>query len=102
MLHTDRMKAKPIEGEHCRFCGRTSVPLVKTPCCHQWICCDTKFVSINGGGYCQEIHERFTLCYSHFIDGHSSHWKDCQACRDFWSQEEYWEYSNHPLNTPKY
>jgi hypothetical protein len=33
----DRMKAKPIEGEHCLFCGDKSAPLVKTPCCNQWI-----------------------------------------------------------------
>jgi hypothetical protein len=47
----DRMKAKRIPGEHCRFCGDKSSPLVKTRCCEQWICCDTAFVSIRGGGY---------------------------------------------------
>ena len=67
----NRMEAKPIAGEHCRFCGDASAPLVKTPCCQQWICCDTAFVSFRGGGRCQVEHERFTLCYSHYIDGHS-------------------------------
>src|SRR2546422_7389158 len=37
----NRMEAKPIAGEHCRFCGDASAPLVKTPCCQQWIGCDT-------------------------------------------------------------
>jgi hypothetical protein len=46
----DRMAATPIAGEHCRFCGDTSAPLVKTRCCQQWICCDTAFMSFRGGG----------------------------------------------------
>ena len=36
-----RLEAQPIPGEHCCFCGEQAVPLVKTPCCHHWICCDT-------------------------------------------------------------
>lgn len=44
-LTYNRMEAKPIAGEHCRFCGREQVPLVKTRCCEQWICCDTAFMS---------------------------------------------------------
>ena len=46
----NRMEAKPIQGEHCRFCGDAKAPLVKTPCCEQWICCDTAFLSFQGGG----------------------------------------------------
>src|SRR5438105_3148567 len=46
----NRMEAKPIAGEHCRFCGDAKAPLVKTPCCDQWICCDTAFLSFRGGG----------------------------------------------------
>jgi hypothetical protein len=44
------MEAKPIAGEHRRFCGNAKAPLVKTPCCEQWICCDTAFLSFRGGG----------------------------------------------------
>jgi hypothetical protein len=29
----NRMEAKPIAGEHCRFCGDAKAALVKTPCC---------------------------------------------------------------------
>ena len=54
----NRMAAKPIAGEHCRFCGDASAPLLQTPCCQQWICCDTAFVSFRGGGRCQVEHER--------------------------------------------
>ena len=45
----NRMEAKPIAGEPCRFCGDAEAPLVKTPCCQQWIGCDTAFVSFRGG-----------------------------------------------------
>ena len=64
----NRLEAKPIPGEHCRFCGDAEAPLVKTPCCQQWICCDTAFLSFRGGGRCQVEHERFSLCYSHYED----------------------------------
>jgi hypothetical protein len=60
------MKAKRIYGEHCRFCGDKSSPLVKTRCCEQWICCDTAFFSIRGGGYCQFEHEHFSMCHFHY------------------------------------
>ena len=46
----DRMEATPIAGEHCRFCGDSSAPLVKTPCCQQWICCDTALCPFEVGG----------------------------------------------------
>lgn len=98
----NRMEAKPIAGEHCRFCGDASAPLVKTPCCQQWICCDTAFVSFRGGGRCQVEHERFTLCSSHYIDGHSGPWQTCQTCRVFWTPQEYKAYAEHPLNVPRY
>lgn len=45
------MEAKPIAGEHCRFCGDREAPLVKTRCCEQWICCDTAFISFRGAGF---------------------------------------------------
>jgi hypothetical protein len=98
----NRMEAKPIVGEHCRFCADASAPLVKTPCCQQWICCDTAFLSFRGGGRCQVEHERLTLCYSHSIDGHSGPWKTCQTCREFWTPQEYKAYAEHPLNVPRY
>src|SRR5713226_8193389 len=71
----NRMEAKPIAGEHCRFCGDAQAPLVKTPCCDQWICCDTAFLSFRGGGRCQVEHERFSLCYSHYEDKHGGPWQ---------------------------
>lgn len=93
----NRMQAKLIPGEHCHFCGDTSAPLIKTPCCHHWICCDTDFVSLRGGGQCQYGHERFTLCYSHYSDKHSGPWQTCQVCKKFWSKDAYEEYSAYSI-----
>src|SRR2546425_6456180 len=64
----NRLEAKPMAGEHCRFCRDASAPLVKTPCCQQRICCDTALFSLRGGGRCQVEHERFSMCYSHYED----------------------------------
>src|SRR5437868_7183372 len=71
----NRMEAKPIANEHCRFCGDASALLVKTRCCQQWICCDTAFVSFRGGGRCQVEHERFSMCSSHYEDQHGGPWE---------------------------
>ncbi len=95
----DRMEATPIAGEHCRFCGDTSAPLVKTPCCQQWICCDTAFMSFRGGGRCQYAHERFTLCYSHYgkpvrnaeSSGHRKSTKRMRNIRSMCRDIEWWE-----------
>ena len=98
----NRMEAKPIAGEHCRFCGDAKAPLVKTPCCQQGICCDTAFVSFRGGGRCQVEHERFRLCSSHYEDQHGGPWERCQKCRDFWSPRDDKTYAENPINWPRY
>ncbi len=76
--------------------------LVKTPCCEQWMCCDTAFFSFRGGGRCQVEHERFSLCYSHYEDKHGGPWESCQKCREFWSPRDYQRYAENPINWPKY
>ena len=87
-MTSNRMEAKPIAGEHGRFCGDANAPLVKTPCCQQWICCDTALVSFRGGGRCQVEHARLSMCYSHDEDQHGGPWESCQQCRDFWAPRE--------------
>jgi hypothetical protein len=98
----NRMEAKPIAGEHCRFCGDAAAPLLKTPCCDQWICCDTAFFSFRGGGRCQAEHERFSLCYSHYEDKHGGPWQSCQQCCAFWSPRDYQRYAENPINWLRY
>ena len=98
----DRMKAKPIPGQHCRFCGDASAPLVKTRCCGQWICCDTEFFSFRGGDYCQFEHEHDSICYFHYIERHPGTWQDCKACRRFFGEETFKAGLHDPINTPRY
>jgi hypothetical protein len=98
----DRMKAKPILGEHCRFCGDDSAPLVKTRCCDQWICCDTSYLSIRGGGYCEVQHEQYSICHFHYNEGHSGAWQECPECRDFFGEQEFERLSMDRMNTPRY
>ena len=98
----NRMEAKPIAGEHGRFCGDAKAALVKTPWCEQWICCETAFMSFRGGGHCQVEHERLSLCYSHYEDQHRGPWESCQKCRDFWSPRDYKLYAENPINWPRY
>lgn len=98
----NRMEAKKIKGEHCRFCGSNGAPLVKTPCCQQWICCDTKTLSFRGGGYCQDAHERYSMCYSHFSDGHKGDFKNCQSCLAYWGEKEFQQSLQNKINYPSY
>ncbi len=93
----NRMEAKPIPGEHCRLCGGKSLPLVKTQCCNQWICCDTAFLSIRGGGYCQFEHENYSACYFHYNENHQGIWQECKECLDFFDNEQYNEELNFKL-----
>ncbi len=98
----DRMKAKQIPGEHCRFCGNKSAPLVKTRCCEQWICCDTSFLSFRGGGYCQFEHEHDSICHFHFNEGHQGKWQECEECRTFLGEEQFKLESKDSTNNPRY
>lgn len=101
MTH-DRLKAKTIPGEHCRFCGNDSVPLVKTKCCNQWICCDTSYASIEGGGYCQYHHERYSVCHFHYNEGHSGKWQECEECQDLLGEDDFEDAFHDPNNVPRY
>lgn len=100
-MNYDRMKAKKIPGEHCRFCGDSTVPLVKTRCCNQWICCDTARLSFRGGGFCQDEHERYSMCHFHYQERHAGDYKECKECSDFW-EKEYRTFEHGSRNKPKY
>ncbi|MBF0208638.1 MAG: hypothetical protein HQK53_17345, partial [Oligoflexia bacterium] len=83
------MEARPIKGERCHICGDTKAPLVKIPCCNKWVCCDTKFVSIRGGGRCEYQHEAYSACHFHYNEKHEGSWKECKECREFFGEEEF-------------
>ena len=85
----DRMKAVPITGERCHFCGRNNLPLVKMKCCDQWSCCDTEFMSLRGGGYCLFQPEHYSICHFHHNENHSGAWQACDECRDFFGKIQF-------------
>lgn len=85
----NRLEAKSIEGECCNFCGEVGLPMVKTKCCDKWICCDTNFISIKGGGFCEYEHETYSVCHFHFNESHTGKWKECEECRDFFENKEF-------------
>ncbi len=93
----DRLKVKPISGERCSLCGEKSLLLGKSKCCDQWFCCDTDFLSIRGGGYCQFKHEHYSICYFHHNENHQGRWQGCKECRDFFGEEQF----NEELNQNK-
>ena len=88
--HADCWRALPV------LVVSAEAPLVNTPCCEQWIGCDTALLSFQGGGYCQGEHERLRLCYAHDQDQHGGPWESCQKCRDFWSPQDSKFYAEHP------
>ena len=98
----DRMEAKPIPGEICRFCGDDSAPLVKTPCCDQWICCDTSYLSYRVGGRCQFEHENYSICHFHYNEKHHGRWQNCKECRRFFGEDEFKRLAEDRMNTPRY
>jgi hypothetical protein len=79
----NRMEAKPLAGECCFFCGADSLPLVKMPCCEQWACCDTAYISFRGAGRCQFEHESVSPCYFHHNEGHAGKLQECKECHEF-------------------
>lgn len=83
----NRMKAKKIKNERCKFCGDDNAPLVKTECCHEWACCDTAYISRRGAGTCQVEHEYYSMCHFHFNEKHLGPWKECMECAEFFKSE---------------
>lgn len=72
----------------CGLCGATE-NLTKTECCGQWICDDEEnYVLFSyARNSCSRNHRRYTLCGSHFCEGHKGSWKDCKKCLDAFEDE---------------
>ena len=95
---TGTQKEKPM----CGLCGKTK-NLTKTECCDQWICDDRdSYVMFSyARNSCYRNHDRYTLCSSHYHEGHSGHWKDCKECRDNFETEMYVYYGTNEYNFEK-
>jgi hypothetical protein len=102
-------KGKSSDKPKCGLCGKTQ-NLTKTECCGNWICDDEHEYRLFSFAHnsCSRNHARYTLCGSHYAEGHPGSWQDCQACRELRETELYVyfgtnEYNFEKLvNVPKY
>jgi hypothetical protein len=96
---TSRKKSIAKGVPRCGLCGATK-NLTKTECCGQWICDDEEnYVLFSyADNSCSRNHRRYTLCASHFAEGHADHWKDCKECRKGIELEMYGYYGTNEYN----
>jgi hypothetical protein len=93
---------KKSNRPRCGLCGKTA-NLTKTECCGNWICDDEhKYVMFSyARNSCSRNHRRYTLCSSHYTEGHSGDWKDCPKCRAGIETEMYVWYGTNEYNFEK-
>jgi hypothetical protein len=86
----------------CGLCGKTH-KLTKTECCNQWICDDADQYQLfsYANNSCYRNHDRYTLCASHYHEGHPGDWKDCPLCREGINTEMYVWYGTNEYNFEK-
>jgi len=112
MLHKQResrrgapAQAEPAEGRpetRCGLCGK-SKNLTRTECCGEWICDDQDdYVLFSyARNSCYRNHDRYTLCASHYNEGHKGDWQDCQKCREGFETEMYVYFGTNEYNFVK-
>ena len=83
----------------CGLCGK-SKSLTRTECCGNWICDDEDSYELfsYARNSCARNHRRYTLCGSHYEEGHEGDWRDCADCRDAFETEMYVSYGTNEYN----
>jgi len=94
--------AAKADRPRCGLCGKTA-NLTKTECCGKWICDDEHKYRLfsYARNSCHRNHDRYTLCASHFHEGHKGDWKDCPKCRTGFETEMYVYYGTNEYNFEK-
>jgi hypothetical protein len=89
-------KSKP----KCGLCGKSSKPLIKTECCGNLICDDWNNYQMFSFAHnsCSRNHDRYTICSSHFNEGHKGDWRECEKCKEGWETEMYVYYGTNEYN----
>jgi len=92
-------QASEQNGKRCGLCGNTD-NLTRTPCCNEWICDDAdSYVMFSyARNSCYRNHDRYTLCGSHWHEGHKGGWQECEACRNSFETEMYVYYGTNEYN----
>lgn len=87
----------------CGLCGESTKPLMRTECCGQWICDDEhEYVMFSyAHNSCHRNHSRYTLCSSHYNEGHAGAWQECQDCWESFETEMYVWYATNEYNFVK-
>ncbi len=90
-------------ARRCGLCGSTTKKLTRTPCCGNWICDDEEgYVLFSfARNSCHRNHDRYTLCSSHYNEGHKGRWQDCPKCRADFETEMYVYYGTNEYNFEK-
>jgi hypothetical protein len=96
------MKPEGKQKKRCGLCGKAG-RLMKTECCNQYICDDyDQYVLFSyARNSCARNHDRYTLCASHFNEGHKGDWRECKKCRDSFETEMYVWYGTNEYNFVK-
>jgi len=86
----------------CGLCGKTS-KLTRTECCRNWICDDEANYRLfsYACNSCSRNHRRYTLCSSHYEEGHEGDWRTCSKCRENFETEMYVWYGTNEHNFEK-
>jgi len=104
MKQSKKKNVKHRKRPSCGLCG-SKTNLTKTMCCGQWICDDAdQYVAFSyARNSCYRNHDHFTLCGYHNAEGHNGHWKDCEHCREAFSDnlEMYVNYGTNEYNFEK-
>ena len=94
---------KSAARPRCGLCGSTTKRLTRTPCCGNWVCDDAAdYVLFSyADNSCYRNHDRYTLCSSHYNEGHKGRWQDCKKCREGVKTEMYVWYGTNEYNFEK-
>ncbi|MBU4271896.1 MAG: hypothetical protein KKE86_03155 [Planctomycetes bacterium] len=95
-------RAKTSDKPRCGLCGKTK-NLTRTECCGNWICDDESNYMLfsYARNSCHRNHDRYTLCASHYHEGHEGKWQDCPKCRKAFETEMYVWYATNEYNFEK-
>lgn len=86
----------------CGVCGKQG-NLTQTECCGGWIGDDeSEYVLFSyAHNSCHRNHSRYTLCASHYNEGHDGEWQECKECREGFETEMYVWYATNEYNFVK-
>ena len=93
---------KPRPEVSCGLCGK-SEQLTRTECCGALVCDDeSEYVLFSyAHNSCHRNHSRYTLCASHYNEGHDGEWQKCEECKQGFETEMYVWYGTNEYNFVK-